>query len=196
MDNGAGGKNGEAEAAPSSTDAVAVSVTETTAGTAAQAEVEEEEAGTPAVADAAAARRDVGTAGAAWAEKHRRLERWRGWPSQAERTAQEAALATEVRQLEADVETLRQGSKADAKAPQSTETRVRRAVGRYRRARRLWVERKGWAMRLLEASGGDVCSPQHMATLLGCSTDADVDVSFDSTAVALPVQMLRDIGLT
>ena len=51
-------------------------------------------------------------------------------------------------------------------------------------------------MRLLEATGGDAHSPQDMAGLLGCTTDADAGVSFASTAVALPMQTLREIGLS
>ncbi|KPA84193.1 Hop2,probable meiosis-specific protein [Leptomonas pyrrhocoris] len=158
----------------------------------------DEKADASAERDDSAALCDVSLAASSLAEKYCSLARWRGWPSQEERAAQQDALTREVRQLEADVEVLQGGRKADEKGVADAETRasrVRRAVCRYRRARQFWTERKGWAMRLLEATGGDAHSPQHMAALLGCTTDADVGVSFESTAVALPRQMLREIGL-
>lgn len=153
---------------------------------------------TSAAADTDDVIHDVGVAAVALAETHRRLERWQGWPSQVERMAQEAELAREVRELEAELQELQQESNVDADAAQSAEMRTssaRRAVNRYRRARQMWVERKGWAMRLLEASGGDVHGPQHMAELLGCTTDVDAAISFEATAVLLPQQILRDLSL-
>lgn len=142
---------------------------------------------------------DVGVAAASLAEKHCRLARWSGWPSRADRAAQRDALEREVQQLQVGIEALQRGLKTNGETGQSSQTRAsraRRAVRRYRRARHLWAERKRWAMRLLEATGGDMHSPQRMAALLGCTTDNDAGISFESSTVALSVPLLRDIGLT
>ena len=168
-------------------------------------QAEEDEVPEEAKASAAADERDmnavadIGLAAASLAEKHRRLARWRAWPSRVELLAQQGALEGEVKQLEVEVAALKCRCSTDADTVQNAELRAlraRRAVRRYRRARHLWAERRGWAMRLLEATGGDAHSPQDMAGLLGCTTDADAGVSFASTAVALPMQTLREIGLS
>jgi hypothetical protein len=181
--------NGDASSTPSSLGTVQTSSNLQQGG---------EEAAVPNEAGDTTALCDVALEASSLAEKQHRLLRWRGWPSLAERSAQHNALEKEVRQLELDVEALQRGCEADERSAQDTEVyllRIRRAVRRYRRARQLWMERKGWAMRLLEATGGEEHSPQQVAGLLGCTTDADVGVSFETTAVTLTPQMLREIGL-
>ncbi|KPI89888.1 hypothetical protein ABL78_0960 [Leptomonas seymouri] len=159
----------------------------------------EEAESAPAEVDSSTALSDVSLAASSLAEKYCCLARWRGWPSQGDRAAHQDTLAREVRQLEVGAGALQRGYTADEEKVSNAETcalRARRAVCRYRRARHLWTERKGWTVRLLEATGGDMHSHQHMAALLGCTTDADAGVSFESTAVTLTPQILRDLKLT
>ncbi|GET89899.1 hypothetical protein, conserved [Leishmania tarentolae] len=132
-------------------------------------------------------------------ERSRRLTRWRGWPSQMERAAKCAALSREVGELGGRLERLQSshaGESAEAHGSGSWTSRLRRAVCRYRRARRHWLQRKDWAMRLLEATAGDAHTPMQAAALLGCTTDAEAGVSFEETAVALPASLLRELSLS
>lgn len=132
-------------------------------------------------------------------ERSRRLTRWRGWPSSMERAAKYADLAREVSELRNSLERLQfrhAGESAEAHGGSSWASRVRRAVCRYRRARRHWVQRKDWAMCLLEATAGDAHTPVQAAALLGCTTDAEAGVSFEDTAVALPAPLLRELSLS
>lgn len=132
-------------------------------------------------------------------ERSRRLTRWRGWPSSMERAAKYADLAREVCELRNSLERLQfrhAGESAEAHGGSSWASRVRRAVCRYRRARRHWVQRKDWAMCLLEATAGDAHTPVQAAALLGCTTDAEAGVSFEDTAVALPAPLLRELSLS
>ncbi|KAG5475479.1 hypothetical protein LSCM1_03599 [Leishmania martiniquensis] len=137
----------------------------------------------------AALLRAVAIAAVQLSERSRRLARWRGWPSPTERAAKCADLARAVGELRDGLEQLQSryaGESAEAHGDSSWASRVRRAVCRYRHARRHWMQRKEWAMRLLEATAGDAHTSTQVASLLGCTTDEEAGVSFEATAVALP----------
>ncbi|CAJ1029381.1 putative TBPIP/Hop2 winged helix domain containing protein [Leishmania utingensis] len=151
-------------------------------------------------ADARAALlRAVGISAVQLSERSRRLARWCEWPSSTERAAKCTDLARVVCELRDGLERLQSRhaeESAEAHGNGSWAWRAHRAVCRYRRARRHWVQRKDWAMRLLEATAGDAHTPVEAAALLGCTTDEDAGVSFEDTAVVLPVSLLREPGLS
>ncbi|KAG5501134.1 hypothetical protein GH5_04730 [Leishmania sp. Ghana 2012 LV757] len=132
-------------------------------------------------------------------QRSHRLARWRGCPSSAERAAKSADLARDVGELRESLERHQSryaGEPTEAHGASSWVWRARRAVCRYRRARRHWLQRKEWAMCLLEATAGDAHTPVQVAALLGCTTDVEVGVSFEETAVALPAPLLRELRLS
>ncbi|KAG5504509.1 hypothetical protein JKF63_04961 [Porcisia hertigi] len=132
-------------------------------------------------------------------ERGCRLARWRVWPSHGERRAKRADLELEICRLRESIERFQSRhteEPAQAHGGDSWAWRARSAVCRYRRARRHWVQRKDWAMRLLEATAGEGHTPVQAATLLGCTTDTEAGVSLEDTAVVLPPPLLRELGLS
>ncbi|KAK7198626.1 hypothetical protein NESM_000825800 [Novymonas esmeraldas] len=147
---------------------------------------------------AAALRQGVAAAAVRLCRCRRRLDRWRGWPSSAERASAAVDLAREVDELR---DTLRhhhqqQQQQHGDDGDDVWLARARRAVRRYRCSRRHWRRRREWARRLLDALHTAADGDGDVAARLAWVTDADVaGANFDAAAVPLPASLLRRLGL-